>query len=257
MKQIYDAIIQKLDGNLATLEQEENSLKRISKECLLIDGAIAELNRAITNNPELLADESIRAEYNRNYFPTLYAKRLLYGKCYELENQRLHSRKLRFHYFCARELQQLQQFFSTHQHFCQHFYGGNGESDALLTASLLANELYGALLRKELQDPTNVLAIGGKVVKVSHNGKLIDIVELAMAEWLCQETLVDGKPATQEFIKQQYEKKYGVVIENWDSRVQDLKRRQNEPLKKHLERIRKLSHYLDILPEDKSRKKTA
>lgn len=283
MKELFNNLMQKLDADLSANDEEQNLLKRISKNILLVEEAIGELFRAVSLDRPYHSEESTQIEYNKHYFPPLYAKRIFYKKCYEGENQRLHSSEEQYRSYCVNELMRIQEFFSTHSSFCQNFYSGNTENDwilfttltedeyrlpdaghlfpsnsnpnTLLLACLLAYEQYAALLRKQGQYGNSITGQEDNV-EIVYKGQLIDLVELAMGVYVSKDIHVNGKPATQEFFRIAIERFLGVSLKYWDGMVQKLSTRKDQ-FSKHHDNIRKLSAHFSRIPEDRSRRKSA
>ncbi|GGB23843.1 hypothetical protein [Puia dinghuensis] len=124
-----------------------------------------------------------------------------------------------------------------------------------LVACLLSYIEYAVLSSREANTQKAEPADTTPGPVVTYKGKAIDLVELGMGIWLSEDVHVDGKPATQKFIRQALEMLFGVSLAQWDSRVQELKRRtKDHRLSKYNEITRRLDAYLDQLSDDRPKR---
>lgn len=177
------------------------------------------------------------------------------------------------------QLEQTREFFQTHRRFIRYYFGQQTHEDerlflpdspatsgplpadddrvftvnpnSLLAGYILANYEYMNFLQKEGIES----AIPFATDKVTPACNDIDYVELTLAIWAEQMIIVNGKPATQEYIKTMIEKMANIELPHFDSQVQDIKRRKKDPTTLMNRLTRGLAMHLGKLSDDRSGKR--
>jgi len=215
--------------------------------------------------------------YHRYYLPAVLSKWLFYQKRFEWECIAHSSTTEDRGKFLLQQLEQARDFFYTHRRFIRYYFSKQTREDgrlflpdsppasgplppddervfavnpnSLLAGYILAHYEYVAFLQKECGEDggpsTNTVAPGCND---------IDYVELALAIWAGQMVYVNGKPATQEYIRSKIEKMANVQLPYFDNQVQDLKRRKKDPTALMNRLTKGLAMHLGKLPDDRSTK---
>jgi hypothetical protein len=131
------------------------------------------------------------------------------------------------------------------------------EDDRLFTVN--PNSLLAGYVLAYYEYVAFLLEAGGEEDSMETNEvapgcKDIELVELTLAIWAGQMIYVNGKPATQEYIKAKIEKMANVTLPHFDSQVQDLKRRKKDPTALMNRLTRRLAMHLGRLSDDRSTK---
>lgn len=282
MKELFEDVMKTLEAERIVNDKDRNPLKRISKNIQLVDEEMGGFIVRLSFCTPYCTEEDVQVECNKNYFPRLYGKLLLYRKLFDLENQRLHSTQEKYADYCASELGGIRQFFIDHRTFCLHFYAGDVESHRLLFTRAAEEERPLQEKRDPVPDEANTNTVllawlyayeeyrevlqqkpGQSALAVlpeserTYKGAIIGLVELIMYLWISQEILIDGEPAGQEYIKTAIEQMAGVEIDNFAQRVYSLKNRKKELFSNFEVIKRKLLAHLGQLKDDRPRKRAA
>lgn len=261
--------MRQLEQDILANATEPSRLKRISTNIELSREAAEEMVNVAKEDADYEESEVEQIRFYRHQFPPFLAKMVFYQNCYDFEcicltltnGERVAELK--------RELYNALEFLRTNKQFIQYYFSENtaedkrlfnGEGTAAnlaLAATVLACMEYVLLVRKELGEHPTETATEMPTLVLTFNGNLIDLVELGMAIWVSRDFCLDGEPVTQEFIRKGFEKLFGVSLEGWDSKVQDLKKRKKDQLRKLSEIIRKLLNYLGRFPDDRERGRAA
>jgi hypothetical protein len=259
MKEKFEALLEKLESAISANDSEKNTLKKVSKNILLVEEAIVEFHFIAYEDSGFRTVKATQINCNKVYIPQLYAKLLFQKKLYKFENQKLHATLPKFKEFCERELEEIRVFFVTHATFCQRYQGGYTENDkmlftnideddwkaensdelllvstnpnSILIASLLAYDQYAPLLKMQLPGASSPVELSGKGDTVTYRGSKIALIEIGMGLFLTNDILVNGKPATETYIRRCIERFFGVDLKNWGIEVSRMKTRK-DPLPK-------------------------
>jgi hypothetical protein len=253
-----DDRIKKLDTDLAGNGQEEYVLKRVSVNCKLVEDCILEVIDFIKFETNYSVDQYTQIECNKRWLPQIFAKRLVYDKCYLLENEKLYATGESSHIYCQQELEKVRAFFVTHKRFCQYYYSKRTDKDWLfftpyneddlavfqdyflptylnpgcaLTSCLLANVEYGKLLIAELASVPGTEITTKNERKVTFNRTETDVVEIVLGIHAAGIILVNGRPATQEFLIAFAREAFNVPLKNWQQLAKNIRDRKDPRLK--------------------------
>ena len=284
MKEIFNEHREKLEISIAANEKEENPLKRASLNLRSTKETIYELQNFLAYRDNEDRDVTIDIEYNRHLLPPLYAKVLLYSKCYEVENSKLHLADESRRAYLKQELEKIHQFFIDQKKFCQYYYTARSECDAelftsenvqdypilrdlslpfcvnpgcMLAACLLANEQYGDYLQRELGEVSGSILLNTAIrdKDIKFNGTETDMVELILAANAAEVFQFKGKNATQEVLIQCAQDIFGLSLKNWEQLAKNIKNRKITDQKM----LKRLSDGLSVrngkLPPDQFRQK--
>lgn len=274
--------IRELEESISAYESEPDPMKRLALTIELTRRSVQEAFYDANFDEDFRRREIAQLIFNKHQFPPLLSKLLFFQKYYDLECFTFSSTEEERSKFIANQLQEIRQFFVENKTFIQYYFSQDMDRDTelfaesnnvvaasmkveeeflhlinpgcLLAAYLLAYQKYAVVLRRALNGDS--LEPAG-VNTVTYKGKIIDLIELGLGLWISEDIHVNGKRATQEFIRTSLERIFGISLSYWPIGVQDIKKRKKDRLSKHNAIIRDLSSHLDKLPEDKPRKKTA
>ena len=272
----------KLEADIATNENEENSIKRVMLNYEVTEELVRDLISHLFEKGAWPKDEQAEIQYNKSILPPFFAKHIFYLKYRALEIQRISSTREQFVLFCKDELDKIRKFFISHSSELYCYYSKMGHRDrllftsravqdnssilpeyplfdcqinsgCLLVACFLAYQEYGRSLQEEIAGACRPLTVPGE--KMETNATETELVELAMALHAAGVFSVDGYDASQEYIINWVRGWSGQALKNWQQLASNIRNRKLSNLK-FLERLKNgLAGRNDRILLDRSRQR--
>jgi hypothetical protein len=232
MERGFEELKAGLEAQLESNAQEQDIFRRLAQSIRAVIGAMEDLVKDGNLVVQYYFEEATQILYNKDRFPVLLSKLILFRKCFELEKSLQHLTAEKAKGFCEKEQETMLQFFTAHRDFQEYYYCGQTTEDRYwytslnknlvplpysdsvpppfnhpgcqLKSLLMAYQEYRPILSGKLgslSEATLNISKSGQIVKWESTE--IDMVELLVALYEAGTVSVDGQSAGQEFLFQQ------------------------------------------------------
>lgn len=237
MREAFKVLLEELEADLSKLELEPDPLKRLGHCLERVEIAIDEVPKR--EDFEIYYGE-VGFLFLKELMPQLFRKLLYYHLRFDLEMHKASSIKREYIRYCENKLGQIRRWLDENLGFIKYYYSKAFEEEewyvlnkaggripkvlnnylkfpfqhesAGIVATILAYEDFAKVLKIELQGSELVLK------PAKWNGKTIELVEQIMGEYETGHTVVNGQPATQDYLVARAEKMYhNVSLKNFDN----------------------------------------
>lgn len=272
MRKEFKVLIEQLEADLSKFELEPNPLKRFGRCLERVEAAIVEVPKR--EDFEIYYGE-VGFLLLKELMPQLFRKLLYYHLRFDLEMNKASSTKQEYTQYCENKLGQIRQWLDDNLGFIKYYYSQAFEEEewyvlnkaggripdvmndylkfpfqhesAGVVATILAYEDFAKVLKVELQEPELVLE------PAKWNGKTMELVEQIMGEYETGHTVVNGEPATQDYLVARAEKMYSnVSLKNFDNLASQARARKvRTPY--HEKKIKLINSRADELLDEKQK----
>lgn len=246
MRKEFKVLIEQLEADLSKFELEPNPLRRFGRCLERVEVAIAEVPK---REDFEIYDGEMGFLFMKELMPELFRKLLYYHLRFDLAMHKTSATNEEHSRYCENKLGQIRKWLDENVKFVKYYYsqafeeeewfvlakncGGVPEvlkdylkfpfqhESAGMVATVLAYQDFAKVLKIELQGPDN------GVEPAEWKGEITELVEQILGEHATGHTVVDGKPATQEYLVARAQKMYpNASLKNFKSLASHVRARR-------------------------------